>query len=99
MVITFEFYGTLRDAAGAKTAVRDFERGTTIGEAMAALGDDYPDLGPLLLRSDGRVRPNVTVAIDGDAVPDDDREGRSLADGETLVPAPGIAGGQRGPAR
>lgn len=99
MKITFEFHGTLRDAAGAKTVGREFDPEATVGDAVAALADEYRDLGPLLFRSNGRIRPNVTVAVDGETVPDGDREGRVLTDGETVMLAPGIAGGREVPAR
>lgn len=94
MEITVEFHAALRDAVDEKTIDRGFEAGATLGDAVGALADEYGSLGPLLFGSDGRLRPHITVAVDGEPILEDDREERRLSDGETVVLAPGIAGGR-----
>jgi molybdopterin synthase sulfur carrier subunit len=92
MRVEFEFYGTLRDAVGQKTVVREVEEGTTGLEATRAVADEYETVESLLFRSNGEVRPNVTVSVNGDPILDADDD-VTLEDGDELVLAPGIAGG------
>lgn len=92
MRVEFEFYGTLRDAVGGKTVVRELEDGTTVTKAVRALTDEYEGLESLLLRSNGELRPNVSVSIGGDPAFDRD-EDAALSAEETVTLAPGVAGG------
>ena len=95
MRVEFEFYGTLRDAVGEKTLVREVERGTTGLEATRAVADEYEAVASLLFRSNGEVRPNVTVSVNGDPIlgADDDVQ---LEDGDEVMLAPGVSGGTAG---
>jgi len=90
MRVEFEFYGTLRDAVGRKTAVRELEDGTTVAKAVRAFADEYDGLGSLL-RSNGDLRPNVSVAVDGDPALDRS-EDVTLSAEETVTLTPGVAG-------
>ncbi|MFT4884205.1 MAG: MoaD family protein [Natronomonas sp.] len=93
MRVEFEFYATLRDAVGEKTVVRELKTGTQIETALHAVADDYDGLEPLLFRANGAVRPNVTVAVNGQPMNGADPAGINLADGDTVVLSPGVAGG------
>ena len=95
MRVEFEFYGTLRDAVGEKTVVREFDEGTTALEATRAVADDHETVRSLLFRSDGAVRPNVAVSVDGDPVLDG-TDDVALTDGAEVVLAPGVSGGTGG---
>ena len=92
MRVEFEFYGTLRDAVGEKTVVREFDAGTTGLAAVRAVADEYESVESLLFRSNGEVRPNVTVSVNGDPVLDESDD-VTLEAGDELVLAPGVSGG------
>ena len=97
MRIEFEFHTTLRDAVGEKTVRREFDSGTTVSEAVRSIAAEYDGLGPLVFRSDGALRSHLTVAVDGDPLSEADRDGRALEGEETIVLAPGVAGGTTEP--
>ncbi|QLD87511.1 MoaD/ThiS family protein [Natronomonas salina] len=92
MRVEFEFYGTLREAVGEKTVSREIESGTTALEATRAVADEHEKVGSLLFRSNGEVRPNVTVSVNGDPVLDESGD-VALEEGDELVLAPGVSGG------
>ncbi|MFD1515307.1 ubiquitin-like small modifier protein 1 [Halomarina rubra] len=87
--VEFEFYATLRDAVGERSLTRAVPEGTTVAEALGTLGEEFPSLRPLLFDGDGRLRPHVSVLVDGERVDGD----RSLDGGETVGAAPAVAGG------
>ncbi|MFC5973057.1 ubiquitin-like small modifier protein 1 [Halomarina salina] len=87
--VDFEFYATLRDAVGERTLTRDVESGTTVAESLRTLGEEFPSLRSLLFDGDGRLRPHVSVLVDGERVEGD----RRLSGGETVGAAPAVAGG------
>jgi molybdopterin synthase sulfur carrier subunit len=87
--VEFEFYATLRDAVGERTVTRTVPAGATVAESLRRVGDSHPSLTPLLFDGDGRLRPNVSVLVDGERVDGD----RTLAGGETVGAAPAVAGG------
>lgn len=92
MRVEFEFYGTLREAVGEKTVVREVEAGTTGLEATRSIAEEYESVRSLLFRSNGAVRPNVTVSVNGDPILDADDD-VTLAEGDEMVLAPGVSGG------
>ena len=87
--VEFEFYATLEDAVGEETVTRDVESGTTVAEALRSLGEEYPSLQSLLFDGEERLRPHVSVLVDGERVEGD----RALSGGETVGAAPAVAGG------
>lgn len=93
MRIDFEFYANLRDAVGEKTASHDVEDGATLADGLRAVTDEYEGLQSLLFRSDGTVRRNVTVAVNGDPILDSDPEDIELSGDDTVVLSPGVSGG------
>ena len=95
MRVEFEFYGTLRDAVGEKTVVREVEPGTTGLAATRDVADEYERVESLLFRSNGEVRPNVTVSVNGDPILGEGDD-VALEDGDELVLAPGVSGGRPG---
>jgi len=95
MRVEFEFHGTLRDGVGEKSVAREVDEGTTALEATRAIAEEYDTVRNLIFRSNGEVRPNVTVSVDGDPILDEDDD-VPLSDGDRLVLAPGVAGGARG---
>lgn len=93
MRVEFEFYATLRDAGGGRTVTRDLEAGTSFRTALDAVADDHEGLESLVFRADGSLRPNVTLAVNGQPVTDADPAATELSDGDTVVLSPGVAGG------
>lgn len=93
MEVTVELYGTLRDAVGRKRLSVSLEDGATVDDALAAVTAEHEDVGPLVYDGEGRVRPNVSVSVG--EVPVREREGAAtpVEDGDTLIVAPGVAGG------
>lgn len=94
MQVELRFYATLRDAVGEKAVTREFEDGTTVGEALDAVAGEFEGLESLLFDGDGHLRSHVTVALDGDPILQD-RSEVTLSDGDTLVLSPGVSGGTR----
>ncbi|WP_424019061.1 ubiquitin-like small modifier protein 1 [Halorientalis pallida] len=94
MHVEFVTYATIRDSIGEKRLEREFDSGTTVGEALSALADDYESLGPLLFDGDGELRPHVNVLVDEENVRNGDGSATTLSDGATVSLAPGVAGGQ-----
>jgi MoaD family protein len=93
MRVEFEFYATLRDAVGEKAVVRDLEAGTSVETALHAVADGYDGLESLVFRANGAVRPNVTVAVNGQPMNQTDPADIELSDGDTVVLSPGVSGG------
>ncbi|RXK49154.1 ubiquitin-like small modifier protein 1 [Halorientalis pallida] len=94
MHVEFVTYATIRDSIGEKHLEREFEAGTTVGEAISSLADEYESLGPLLFDGDGDLRPHVNVLVDEANVRNADGAATTLTDGTTVSLAPGVAGGQ-----
>jgi molybdopterin synthase sulfur carrier subunit len=99
MRVEFEFYATLRDAVGEKTVARELEAGTSVEAALRAVTAEYDGLESLVFRSNGAVRPNVTVAVNGQPMNQKDPADIELSDGDTVVLSPGVAGGIRAASR
>jgi molybdopterin synthase sulfur carrier subunit len=89
--VEFEFYATLRDAVGERSVTLSVPEGATVAESLGLVGEEFPSLDPLLFDGEGRLRPNVSVLVDGEHVDGD----RTLAGGETVGAAPAVAGGSR----
>lgn len=93
MQIEFVCYGTVRDAVGQKALQRDLPDGTTVGEAVSSLGEEFTDLGPLVFDSAGNLRANVNVLHNEENVRTLDGQTTELTDGDTVGIAPSLAGG------
>ncbi|MFB6083110.1 MAG: ubiquitin-like small modifier protein 1 [Halorientalis sp.] len=95
MHVEFVTYATIRDSIGEKRLEREFEAGTTVGEALSALAEEYDGLGPLVFDGDGDLRPHINVLVDEENVRNEAGAATPLTDGATVGLAPGVAGGQR----
>lgn len=60
-------YGPLRGATGEKAVTVAFEGGT-VRDALGTFVGAYPGAESHLFDDEGRVRPSVRVALDGDRV-------------------------------
>ncbi|MFC7175594.1 ubiquitin-like small modifier protein 1 [Halosegnis marinus] len=93
MHVTCAFYATVRDAVGAKEIEREAPEGATVRDVLDALAAEYDGVGPLVFDSEGRVRANVNVLVNGENVRDGAGPATALSDGDTLMVAPAVAGG------
>jgi molybdopterin synthase sulfur carrier subunit len=93
MQVDCEVYATVRDAVGEKQLTREFEDGASVGDALEALATEFDGLGPLLFDGAGRVRPNIDVVVGDEPIRRGDGLDEVLVDGDTLIIAPGVAGG------
>jgi molybdopterin converting factor small subunit len=69
--------------------------GQTVGEAVNALAELYPDIRPHLFDEAGRLRSFVNLYVGGKNVRNAGGLDAALADGETVTLVPAIAGGAR----
>lgn len=93
MQIEFVCYATIRDAVGRKTLERELPAGSTVGDAVESLGEEFAALDPLLFDSSGEVRANVNVLVNEVNVRTLDGQATTVTAGDTVGLAPGVAGG------
>lgn len=66
---------------------------TDVRAALAAVGDRHPAFTQYVLARDGTLRPFVNVFLDARNVREIDGLATRLADGDTLLIVPSVAGG------
>lgn len=91
--VTFEFYGTVRDAVGEKTIARDLDPGTTVNAALRTVAADHPDLYSLLFTSEERLRPHINVSRNGEPIRELDGPDTALEPDDLVTVAPSVSGG------
>jgi molybdopterin synthase sulfur carrier subunit len=92
MDLTFRFFATFRQAVGSKSIDREFDDDTTVGDALAALENEFSGLEGQLL-NDEELQPHINVLKNGREVFHMDREGTEVDDGDTISVFPPVAGG------
>jgi len=83
----------LRQYAGGQKSVT--VKGTTVGQALAALTAEHPDLRPHLFSEDGRLRSFVNVYLGDEDVRYLRHNDTPLSDGAMLSIVPSVAGGRQ----
>jgi molybdopterin converting factor small subunit len=83
--------GPLRQYAGKQATVDISAR--TVGEALASLVTNHPDLKKHLYNEDGKLRSFVNVYVNDEDMRYLQREATALNDGDTISIIPSIAGG------
>lgn len=68
--------------------------GTTAGEALNDLTDQYPALRPHLFNDDGHLRPFVNLFLNEENIRDLQGRDTSIQEDDKLILIPSIAGGQ-----
>lgn len=68
--------------------------GSTAGEALDALTTSYPTLAKHLRTDDGKLRSFVNVYLNDEDIRFLQKESTAVADGDTLIIVPSIAGGR-----
>src|SRR5437016_9135675 len=67
--------------------------GGTVGEALAALTTEYPDLRKQIFTDEGKVRSFVNVYLNDEDVRYLSKDATPAGDGDTISLVPSIAGG------
>jgi molybdopterin converting factor small subunit len=83
----------LRQYSGKQAAVD--VPGKTVGEALAGLVSQHPDLKRHLYTDDGKLRAFVNVYVNDEDMRYLQKEATALKDGDTISIVPSIAGGGR----
>ncbi len=91
MEVTLRFFANFRDAVGQKTISREYEDVSTVGDALRAVADEYPELD--LFEDEESLREFLTVMKDGRDVAHLDGLETDLDDGDTVSVFPPVAGG------
>ena len=92
MNVELRFFATFRQAVGAKIVEREFPEGTTIGDVLRELEEEYDDLEGQLIE-DGDLRPHINVLKSGREALHLDGMDTELEDGDRLSIFPPVAGG------
>ena len=67
--------------------------GTTVGEVLAALTNQYPDLRKQIFTDEGKLRSFVNVYLNDEDIRYIGKDAAPAADADTLSLVPSIAGG------
>lgn len=95
MELTLRFFATFREHAGQKVVEKSYDEDLTIGELLASLEAEYPEMkGELLI--DGDLKPQINVLKNGREVLHMEGVETTLADGDTVSIFPPVAGGASG---
>jgi molybdopterin synthase sulfur carrier subunit len=91
MTLELRFFANFREAVGQKTLEREYPDGTTVGEVLSDLVEEYG----LDVFEDGDLRTQLSVMKNGKDVVHIDGVDTRLDDGDTLSVFPPVAGGSR----
>ena len=92
MQVTLKFFATFRETVGSKTIDREFPEGTTVGEVLGTLEEEYEDLrGQLIV--DGDLKPQINVLKNGREVLHMKGIDTVVDEGDTVSVFPPVAGG------
>lgn len=68
--------------------------GATVGEALAALTTQFPDLKKNLFNDEGKLRSFVNVYVNDEDIRYLSKDATAIADADTISIVPSIAGGR-----
>jgi len=88
--IELTFYAPFREIVGEKSVGMDLARGATVGDALARVADERPDLDGEIVDESGEVRTGVRALLNGGERAAADTE---LADGDSVSFTTPIHGG------
>lgn len=91
--IELRFFATFRAAAGRKVLEREFVAGTTVGDVLAAIEAEFPEMDGDILDDEGDIKPQLSVLKNGREVIHIDGTETPMGDGDTLSVFPPVAGG------
>ena len=67
--------------------------GATVGEALASLTTQFPDLRKNLFNDEGKLRSFVNVYVNDEDIRYLQKDATAISDGDTISIVPSIAGG------
>lgn len=91
--LELRFFANFRTAVGQKVIPRSFEPGTTVGEVLAAIESEFPELAGDILDEEDEIKPQLSVLKNGREVIHIDGTATTLEDGDSLSVFPPVAGG------
>lgn len=91
MTVELRFFATFRSAVGQKSVERDYGV-DTVGDLLAAVEDEWPELAGDLLR-DGEIPGQVSVLRNGKDVHHLDGPDTPVESGDRFSVFPPVAGG------
>ncbi|GHU29837.1 MoaD family protein [Betaproteobacteria bacterium] len=91
MSVTIQIPSALRAFTERKSEIA--VEAKTVGEAITALTNLYPDIRPHLFEEEGKLRSFINVYVAGKNVRNAGGVEAAIPDGETLTLVPAIAGG------
>ena len=92
MEATFVAFGPVREAIGRKEVTRELSEGTTVGEFLRELAEEFPDL-EVQLFGDGQLRDEINVTRNDKHVAHLDGLDTPLSEGDVVRAAPPVKGG------
>ena len=95
MELELRFFATFREAAGGKTVTAAYPDGSTVGDVLRELEDEYDGMAGRLI-VDGDLAPQINVLKNGREVLHLDGLDTPLDDGDRLSVFPPVAGGSEG---
>mgnify|MGYP006269719147 FL=1 len=93
MNIELRFFATFRKAVGQKVVEREYDDDATVGDVLAAIESEWPELVGEILDGDGDIQPQLTILKNGREVVHIDGTETELDDGDRLSVFPPVAGG------
>lgn len=93
MHLELRFFATFRAIVGQKVVEREFPDGSTVGDILATLEGEYPDMEDRLLDEDGEIREQLSILKNGRGVIHMEGAATPMDDGDTLAVFPPVAGG------
>lgn len=91
--LELRFFATFREAVGQKTIEREFAADADVGDVLAAIEDEFPELVGEVLDDEGDIRPQLSVLRNGREVVHLEGTDTALTDGDRLSVFPPVAGG------
>jgi len=91
MDIEFRAFATFRQTVGQKSIVREYDDIATVGDALHALTEEFPDLD--VFDDDGNPREFASILKDGRDITHLQGLDTELEDGDTVSLFPPVAGG------
>jgi len=96
MHLELRLFATFRAIVGQKYLEREFPDGSTVGDVLAILEGDYPDMEDQLLDEHGEIREQLSILKNGRGVVHMEGAATPMDDGDTLSVFPPVAGGVDG---
>lgn len=93
IALELKFFANFRTAVGQKLIEREFDAGSTVGDVLAGIESEFPELAGDILDEEGAIKPQLSVLKNGREVIHIDGTATTLESGDTLSIFPPVAGG------